>query len=96
MYQEKERYMIAETIISSTNIWKFLLAEVDEISYDVKIITATADEIKNDELKDYGIYNDEQYSVLKTCGNTREVSIINMEVGDIVELDSGVTLTRLV
>lgn len=74
----------------------FIIIYTDDDYYQVKTVTCTVGEIILDGcLKDFGIDPDEKYSLYTTTQYTHDESVIQLEIGEILEIDTGITLMRV-
>ena len=74
----------------------FIIIYTDVDYYQVKKVTCTVGEIILDGcLKDFGIDPDEEYSLYTTTQYNHYETVIQLEIGEILEIDPGITLMRV-
>jgi len=87
--------MKAETIASGATIKTFLWMNLDKGTYDVEKIECSDYEIEDGCLNGYDIDPDEKYSLFTSSAYVGERSVIDMEVGDMLEIDCDEKIIRI-
>lgn len=87
--------MKTETIANGATIKTFLWINLDKGTYDVEKIECSDYEIEDGCLSVYDIDPDEKYSLFTASAYVSERSVIDMEVGDVLEIGCGETIMRI-
>lgn len=89
--------MVTETLVQKLSRKAFLWVTTSLLEYKVeRIDQITDEEIMNNELLDrYGIDYEDKYPLMTDTSRQRDIRIVDMEVGNIVVVDTDTFLVRL-
>lgn len=73
----------------------FIIIYTDDDYYQVKKVTCTVGELLDGCLKCFGIDSDEEYSLYTTTQYNHYETVIQLEIGEFLEIDTGKTIMRV-